>query len=155
MLKAGKRTVVCRKKLSHNWLESQYFKAVLVNDLQIIHRFFLSAEGGVGSGFKGIKMEERAAQSKNKELSAIVKKKESLIAESLLLLIQPLDFISNKILRVHDIAMTADFLSLLEAALPSIYRLLKLLFLLANFHKTSNPALCRQKKFVCCLKLSH
>ena len=75
MLKAGKRTVVCRKKLSHNWLESQYFKAVLVNDLQIIHRFILSAEGGVGSGFKGIKMEERAAQSKNKELSAIVKKK--------------------------------------------------------------------------------
>ena len=99
-------------------------------------------------------MEGRAALSKNKELSAIIKKK-SLIAESLLLLIQPLDFTSNKILRVHNITMTADFLSLLEAALPSIYRFLKQLFPHAYFHKTSNPVLCRQNNFVCSLKLSH
>ena len=101
-------------------------------------------------------MEGRAVLGKNKELSTIVKKqKKSLIAESLLLRIQPLDFISNKVLRVHDITMTADFLFLLKAALPSIYRPLKQLFPRAYFHKTSNPALCRQKNFVCSLKLSH
>ena len=62
-------------------------------------------------------MEGKAALSKNKELSAIVKKK-SLIAESLLLLIQPLDFISNKILRVHNITMTADFSILARGRSP-------------------------------------
>ena len=50
MESARKRTVICRKKPIRDWMQkSQYFKAVLVYDLQTINGFFLSAEGGVGS----------------------------------------------------------------------------------------------------------
>ena len=47
------------------------------------------------------------------------------VIPSLLLLIQPLDFISFKILSVFILMMTEDLLSLLEVALLSIYLLLK------------------------------
>ena len=67
---------------------------------------------------------------------------------SLLLLIQPLDFIFCKVLPVLNIMMTLNSLFSPKAALlPSALE--------ATFIKTSNPAFCWQKQFRYSLKVVH
>ena len=70
-----------------------------------------------------------------------------ILISSLLLLIQPWDFIFNKTLLLLNIMMTVNSLFLPKAAL------FHLSALQATFIKTSNPALCRQKEFVYRLKM--
>ena len=74
----------------------------------------------------------------------------SRLIPSLLLLIQPLDFIFYKILPALNIMMTADFPILAQGRSPFSLSALE-----ATFIKTSNPALCRQKEFVYSLKIVH
>ena len=89
------------------------------------------------------------SSSQKRILPARLCKSSPSFVPSLLLLIQPLDFIFHKILPVRNIMMTVDILFLFKAALFSIYLLLKPL----SSKLVTPPS--AEKKFVYSLKIVH